>query len=32
MEELLDRLVKKTQMECIDDHRQIVGSLNGKFP
>ncbi|CAL8087779.1 unnamed protein product [Orchesella dallaii] len=29
MEELLDRLVKKTQMQCHEDHRLIVAALNG---
>ncbi|ODN03793.1 E3 ubiquitin-protein ligase SHPRH [Orchesella cincta] len=29
MEELLERLVKKTQMQCHEDHRLIVAALNG---
>lgn len=29
MEELLAQLIKKTSVQCADDHRQIVASLNG---
>jgi len=29
MEDLLDQMIKKAVLECEDNHRQIVASLNG---
>ena len=30
MEQLLEQLIKKTKIQCMDDHRLIVAALNGK--
>lgn len=29
MEELLAQLIKKTSLQCADNHRQVVAALNG---